>query len=143
MSADDRPPARVVLGLDVGTTGAKVVAFGFSWPWRRVAIREYPLLQPAPDQQAQDPDVVVAAVFDALAECVAVCGKADVVGMSVAPPCTGYLDSMSTCGRSPPASRGPMREHRNTCAAYKPAVARPNFTAARALRSTRCRYYRN
>jgi gluconokinase len=82
-SADPSPPAAVVLGLDVGTTGTKVVAFGLDRPWRQVTIREYPLLEPEPGQQTQDPAAVLDAVTDALAACVAACGDAEVVGLAV------------------------------------------------------------
>jgi gluconokinase len=64
-------PSEVIVGLDVGTTGVKAVAFGVGTSWRRVAIREYPLLHPAPGQEVQDPEAIVAATTDALAECVA------------------------------------------------------------------------
>ena len=52
-------PAEVIVGLDVGTTGVKAVAFGVGTSWRRVAIREYPLLHPGPGQQVQDPEAIV------------------------------------------------------------------------------------
>jgi gluconokinase len=55
----------VVVGLDVGTTGAKAVAFRAGTEWRRAAEREYRLEQP----EVQDPDVVMEAVHAALAEC--------------------------------------------------------------------------
>lgn len=74
---------QVVIGLDVGTTGVKAAAFGLGDPWHRVAIREYPLLQPAPDQQVQDPEVVLASTADALAECVEATGPAEVVAVSL------------------------------------------------------------
>jgi len=57
---------RVILGLDVGTTGTKAVAFAVGSTWRQVAVREYPLLQPAPGQQVQDPDLVMAAADTAV-----------------------------------------------------------------------------
>ena len=83
MTMDPQSPAAVVLGLDVGTTGTKVVAFGLGRPWRQVTIREYPLLEPEPGQQTQDPGVVLDAVTDALAACVAACGDAEVLGLAV------------------------------------------------------------
>jgi gluconokinase len=83
MTAAGRCPDTVVLGLDVGTTGTKVVAFGLDRPWRQVTIREYPLLQPAPGQQVQDPTVVLDAITDALVTCVSACGDAEVVGLAV------------------------------------------------------------
>ncbi len=83
MNVEPPPPATVILGLDVGTTGTKVVAFGLDRPWRQVTIREYPLLEPEPDQQTQDPEVILAAVADALTTCVEACGDAEVVGIAV------------------------------------------------------------
>jgi gluconokinase len=55
----------VVVGLDVGTTGAKAVAFRAGTDWWRSAEREYRLEQP----EVQDPDAVMEAVRAALAEC--------------------------------------------------------------------------
>ena len=76
-------PAQVIVGLDVGTTGVKAVAFGLDAARRELAIREYPLLQPAPGQQVQDPDAVIAASADALRECLRAVGSAEVVGISL------------------------------------------------------------
>jgi gluconokinase len=76
-------PGQIVVGLDVGTTAVKAVAFGVGDPWRCVAIREYPLLAPAPGQAVQDPGHVLGAARDALAECVAGIGSAEVLAVSV------------------------------------------------------------
>jgi gluconokinase len=77
-------PGRVVVGLDVGTTGVKAAAFGLGSSWRWVAIREYPLLEPVPGQHVQDPITIVAAATSALAECVADgAAGADVMAISV------------------------------------------------------------
>jgi gluconokinase len=89
-------PAQVVVGLDVGTTGVKAVAFrmpalGTGAPWRRMAIREYPLLQPEPGWAVQDPDTIVAAVAAALAECVAATGQAEVLAVSVSTAMHGLI----------------------------------------------------
>jgi gluconokinase len=83
--------ARVVVGLDVGTTGVKAAAFGIGRPWRRVAIREYPLMHPGPDEEVEDPDVILAATADALAECVSNLGGAAVVAVSVSAAMHGLL----------------------------------------------------
>ena len=64
----DRPPAHVVIGLDVGTTGVKAAAFGIGTPWRRVVVREYPLLQEAAGRQVQDPATILLACGAALAD---------------------------------------------------------------------------
>jgi gluconokinase len=76
-------PREVIVGLDVGTTGVKAVAFGIASSWRRLAIREYPLLQPAADREEQDPDTIIKAVAAALAECVSAAGGAAIVAVSV------------------------------------------------------------
>lgn len=95
-------PDDVILGLDVGTTAAKAVAFGLAgsgrtgsdWPgsaWRRAALREYPLRQPEPGWQVQDPDEVAAAVLAALAEVVAACQGARVAAISVSTAMHGLI----------------------------------------------------
>jgi gluconokinase len=76
-------PARVVIGLDAGTTSVKAAAFGVGSAWSALASREYPLLQPAPGQQVQDPAAVLRAAGEALAECVAAARPAEVVAVSV------------------------------------------------------------
>lgn len=77
------PPAQVMIGLDVGTTDVKAAAFGLGSSWRSVAIRGYPLQQPAPGQEVQDPATILTAIGDALAECAAAVGTAQVLGISV------------------------------------------------------------
>ena len=80
-------PRQVIIGLDVGTTGVKAVAFGLGSPWRTLAVRQYPLLRPAPGQEVQDPAVIVTAAGAALSECVASIGTAEVLaGPSWLPP---------------------------------------------------------
>lgn len=91
MSPPTRRPGRVILGLDVGTTGTKAVAFGVGSTWRHVAVREYPLLQPAPGQQVQDPEAVMAAVVSALAECAGAVEGAEIVGLSVSTAMHGLI----------------------------------------------------
>src|SRR5207342_972003 len=85
------PPAEVVIGVDVGTTAAKVVAFGLASSWRHLAVREYPLLAPEPGWQVQDPDTVVAAVLAALDDCVGHASGARVVGVSVSTAMHGLI----------------------------------------------------
>ena len=73
-----------IIGLDVGTTAVKAVAFhGVT----RAAIREYSLHSPQAGWQVQDPDVIVAATLDALAE---VHGP-DVAGVSVSAAMHGLI----------------------------------------------------
>jgi gluconokinase len=83
-----RPPAHVVIGLDVGTTGVKAAAFGIGSRWRCVAVREYPLLHPAAGRQVQDPATILLACGAALAECVSATGPAEVTRSRSAPGCT-------------------------------------------------------
>lgn len=64
------PPAEVVLAVDVGTTAVKVVALGLERPWRHLVEREYPLEQPRPGWQVQEPHVVLHACVEALRRCV-------------------------------------------------------------------------
>ncbi|MBX9247155.1 gluconokinase, partial [Actinotalea ferrariae] len=74
-----------VIGIDVGTTAAKVVAFSTGGT-RTVATRPYPLLEPQPGHQVQDAAAVLAAVDDALAECLRGLGAGGAVrtaGLSV------------------------------------------------------------
>jgi gluconokinase len=84
-------PGEVIVGLDVGTTAAKVVAFGVDTPWRRAALREYPLRQPQRGWQVQDPDEVRSAVRAALAQATAAAGAATVLGISVSTAMHGLI----------------------------------------------------
>ena len=79
----ERPPEQVIIGLDVGTTAVKAAAFGLGSPFERVAIREYPLLRPAPGQAVQDPAMILSASGEALAECVAGSAGAEIQAISV------------------------------------------------------------
>lgn len=85
------PPAEVVIGLDVGTTAVKCSAFGLGRPWRTTVVREYPLLHPQPGWAIQDPDVIVAALMGALAECVQRCGAASVIAISLSSAMHGLI----------------------------------------------------
>ncbi|HET9126625.1 MAG TPA: gluconokinase [Propionibacteriaceae bacterium] len=64
-----RDDAAVVIGIDVGTTAVKVTAFGVGTPTRASAEREYPMHQPRPGYEEQDPDQMMTAVLEALVEC--------------------------------------------------------------------------
>lgn len=86
-----RPPAEVIIGLDVGTTAVKAVAFGLGTPWRATAQREYPLLQPAPGRLVQDPAAIAAGVVEALTECARACTGARIVAVSVSTAMHGLL----------------------------------------------------
>jgi gluconokinase len=86
-----RSPAEVVVGLDVGTTAVKAVAFDPASSWRATAVRGYPLLSPEPGQQVQDLAVILSATLDALAECVAATSGARVLAVSVSTAMHGLL----------------------------------------------------
>ncbi len=83
MRVSPETPPRVVIGLDVGTSSVKAVAFGLGSVWRRITICEYPLLEPTPGHQVQDPATVMSAVRGALAACVGDVAGAEVIGISV------------------------------------------------------------
>lgn len=85
------PPSEVVIGLDVGTTAAKAVAFGLGSTWRYTAIREYPLLQPEPGWQVQDPATIAAEISSALTDCVTNVARARVLGISVSAAMHGLI----------------------------------------------------
>jgi gluconokinase len=87
----DGAPAEVIIGVDVGTTAAKVSAFGIGSPWRRTAVREYPLLRPRPGREVQQPDVLVDAVLAALAETVAGCDGATVLALALSSAMHGLI----------------------------------------------------
>jgi gluconokinase len=71
----------VVLGVDVGTTSAKVTAFDADGAEHGHGAHSYPLDEPAPGQAVQDPAAVVAATLAAIGDARAV--GTDVVGLSV------------------------------------------------------------
>ncbi|NLF06241.1 MAG: sugar kinase, partial [Actinomycetales bacterium] len=91
MTVSTPPPAEVMIGVDVGTTAAKVAAFGLGSPWRHVAVREYPLLEPRPGYQVQDPETIAAATLSALADAVAAARGASVVALSVSTAMHGLI----------------------------------------------------
>ena len=80
----------VMLGLDVGTTAVKVVAFpvnmagmgGGSTPPASTQ-REYPLQQPEAGWQVQDPATVLAAIDDAIKACVTLLGNVHITALSI------------------------------------------------------------
>jgi gluconokinase len=79
---------QVVIGLDIGTTSTKAVAFGPQGRIRGVHAVDYPLLQPHPSWAEQDPDTILNAVLDAVRHALLKAGatKEDVlaIGMSTA-----------------------------------------------------------
>jgi gluconokinase len=91
MTPARRPTGPIILALDVGTTGVKAVAFDLASPWRHVAIREYPLLEPQPGWQVQDPESMMSATTAAAGECTSVVGGAEVIAVAVSAAMHGLL----------------------------------------------------
>jgi gluconokinase len=60
--------AAIVLGVDIGTTSAKAVAFDVEGEVWGAAEREYPLREPAPGRVEQDAEEVVAGTLAAIRE---------------------------------------------------------------------------
>jgi gluconokinase len=83
----------VIIGLDVGTTAAKVAAFGVNGAEGELAsaLREYRLEQPQTGWQVHDPASVLAGIDSALAECVAGLDEARVVAISISTAMHGLL----------------------------------------------------
>ncbi|HUY06858.1 MAG TPA: gluconokinase [Acidimicrobiales bacterium] len=81
----------VIIGLDVGTTSTKAVAFALDSSRRSVVIRKYPLLHPGPLQYTQDPMVILEAAASALAECVQTTEGAKVLAVSVSAAMHGLM----------------------------------------------------
>ena len=95
----------IKIGLDVGTTATKAVAFELGTDWRYTALREYPLSAPQPGWQVQDPRAISTAVVEALAECVAAVGDAPVIAVAVVLRCMRW-SPWTTNGSHSPRSPG-------------------------------------
>jgi xylulokinase len=72
-----------LLGLDVGTTGTKAVAFDLNGNVLASSYREYPLLSPKPGWQELDPNLVWSAVRKVLGEVAAKTKKDPVKTMAI------------------------------------------------------------
>jgi len=83
--------ARVVIGLDVGTTAAKVSAFALGGGWRTSAVNEYPLHQPQPGWEVQDPEGMWLAVRAGLTQVAHQLRGADLVGIGVSTAMHGLI----------------------------------------------------
>ncbi|MFT4296646.1 MAG: gluconokinase [Micropruina sp.] len=83
--------AQVVIGLDVGTTAAKVSAFALGGRWRVSAGNEYPLQQPQTGWEVQEPEVMWRALREGLVEIAAEVGAAEVIGIGVSTAMHGLI----------------------------------------------------
>ncbi|MBM0276685.1 hypothetical protein JM949_15290 [Micromonospora sp. STR1s_6] len=77
------PERRVILAVDVGSTAVRAAAFALDGTARHTATREYPLREPVPGWQVQDPEALVAATLAATSACVARTAGAEVVALAL------------------------------------------------------------
>jgi gluconokinase len=70
-SAAERGGDVVVIGIDIGTTSTKGVAYDSGGRPGASSSVSYPLHEPAPDHSEQDPGVILAAVYETVARVVA------------------------------------------------------------------------
>ena len=83
----------VIIGVDVGTTAVKVAAFAVNGAAAELprALREYPLEQPQPGWQVQEPTIVLSAIDSAIADCVAQLRDAQVLAVSLSTAMHGLI----------------------------------------------------
>ena len=72
----------IVIGLDLGTTSTKAVAFTVSGDQLATASHGYPLDTPHPGHAVQDPEKILAAAYAAVNEVVTEVGADRVAGIS-------------------------------------------------------------
>ncbi len=84
-------PTAVVIGLDVGTTAVKAVAFGVGVGPRATASRPLTLRSGPGGREEQDAPAVATAVLDALADCVADLQGVPVAGIAISTAMHGLL----------------------------------------------------
>ncbi|MDO5499438.1 MAG: gluconokinase [Propionibacteriaceae bacterium] len=79
-----RPDGDIIVGVDIGTTAAKATAFRIGGPGGAVALaaHEYPLQQPLPDRQIQDPETIMGAAQGAMRRVVAEVGRENVAALA-------------------------------------------------------------
>ena len=74
---------QVVIGIDVGTTAVKAVAFGVGGARYGIAERRITTENPYPGRAEQNPTELCSAVVEALAECVSSVGGASIRALSL------------------------------------------------------------
>ncbi|WP_238439562.1 gluconokinase [Microbacterium sp. JZ31] len=72
----------IVLGVDMGTTATKVVAYTPDGRQLASASHGYPLEEPHPGHAVQDPDLILGAVYEGVRDVVAELGPDRIAGMS-------------------------------------------------------------
>jgi gluconokinase len=72
-----------MIGVDIGTSSTKVIAYSNKGKILTLARRSYPLLQPEPGYAEQDPETLYTAVTESISEvCKQLEGQADIAGFS-------------------------------------------------------------
>ena len=94
-----------MIGLDVGTTSAKAVAFAPDGSACGDATAGYPLEAPAPGRAEQDPARMVDAALDVLRDAAAAARAdgAEIAGVAVSTAMHGLVGSAPTAVRAPPS----------------------------------------
>ncbi|MEJ1091336.1 gluconokinase [Microbacterium istanbulense] len=72
----------IVIGVDMGTTATKAVAYSVTGELVASASHGYPLEEPFPGHAVQDPDLILGAVYESVREVVAEIGTDRVAGLS-------------------------------------------------------------
>lgn len=90
-SDDYEPDRRVVIGIDVGTTATKAVAFCLDGQVLYAVEQAYPTFQAEKGWVEQDPVTLLRATQECLAQCVAKLGPAEILGIGVSAAMHGLL----------------------------------------------------
>ena len=75
-------PRDIVIGVDMGTTATKAVAYTVDGELVASASQGYPLEEPHPGHAVQDPELILGAVYASVREVVAEIGAERVAGLS-------------------------------------------------------------
>jgi gluconokinase len=73
---------QVIIGVDIGTTSTKSIAFSPDGQEISSHYQEYPIYRPAPDYSEQDPEEVLAAVLHTLSQTLAAINPDQLLGIS-------------------------------------------------------------
>ncbi|WP_262315810.1 gluconokinase [Lacticaseibacillus parakribbianus] len=121
----------VIIGVDIGTTSTKVVAFAPDGTVQAQAGGGYPLERPVPGAAEQDPRLILAAVRAGLAQVVAQVGGQNVAAISF----SAAMHSLMLLDAAGQPLTAMMTWADNRAAAVAAALAKAATTAAR-LRQT-------
>ncbi len=73
---------QVIIGVDIGTTSTKAIAFSAAGQVLHTCYREYPIFTPKPTYSEQDPEEVFRAVLYTLGEVIARLNATELLGIS-------------------------------------------------------------